>query len=340
VTRQVALRETRLDPIKAAICFAVNGTSDLESRAWAVARWGEAGAPREIAKAVAAGDVEYLDTATSRGLMDRELFRAVRERALLFRMRGVRRTGFRVRATTVSNSRAFWVEEGKPIPVMRPSIDNAGLEPAKVAALTVWTKEALEAAPGIEEVIFGDLVRAFADALDIALLDPTNDGSGVPPAAITNGAPTIAATSDIDDDLAEVFAAFDGDLSTAYWLTTPQIGAGLARDFDGAVGARGGEIAGIPCLTSPAAPDGQLTLVDPAGIMAAWDGDAELQTSEAGAIEMQGEGDLTQDPPTGSTLVSMWQANLRAIRGIARVAWVQAGTATPVSITGLFPNAT
>ena len=341
MTRQVTLRETRLDAVKAAIAFGATGTSNLlEARAWAVGRWGEAGAPREIAKAVAAGDVDHIDSSTSTGLLDRELFRAVRERALLFRMRSVRRTGFRVRATTISNSTAFWVAEGEPIPVMRPTIDNVGLEPAKLAAMSVWTKEALEAAPGIEGLVFDDLVRAFADGFDFALLDPANGGSGVAPASITNGATEIAATSDLDDDLAEVFAAFNGDLASAYWLTCPQVAAGLARGFNGDVGARGGEIAGVPVLTSPAAPDARLTLVDPAGIAAAWDENAELQTSEAGAVEMEGEGDLTQNAPTGAALVSLWQSNLRAIRGIARVAWTQVGSASPVSITGLFPNAT
>lgn len=339
-TRQVHLRDTRHDPVKAAIAFAVNGNGDpYEARAWATGRWGEAGAPREITKSAAAGDVDFLDSSTSSGLLDRELFAAVRERALLFRMRGVRRTGFHLRSTTISNSTASWVAEGAPIPVVRPTISNTGLAPAKVAALSVWTKEALEAAPAIEGLVFDDLARAFADAMDFALLDPTNDGSSIAPAALTYGAPTVLATSSLDADLAEVFAEFTGNLAAAYWLCSPQIGAGLsdglvARD----VGARGGELAGIPVLTSQGAPDGQLTLIDPTGVLAGWDEYAELQTSEAGAIEMSEA--PTQDAPTGAAMVSLWELNLRSIRAIARVAWEAAGPASAVSITGLFPSAT
>jgi hypothetical protein len=339
MSRPVLLRETRHDTIKAAIAFAVTGTGDLhEGRAWAVERWGEAGAPTAIHKAADAVDVDYLDSSSSTGLLDRELFRTIRERALLFRLRP-RRTGFRVRSTTISNSTATFVAEAKPIPILRPTITNVGLEPAKVAAMSIWTREALEASPGIEALVFDDLVRAGADAIDFAMLDATNDGSGAAPAALTYGGTTVAATSDIDDDLAELFAAFSGDLTTAVFLTTPQIGAGLSRDFNGDVGARGGEIAGVPVLTSQAAPDGQLTLVDPASVMAAWDEIAELQTSEAGAVEMVTSG-FTQDQPTGSAMVSLWQSNLRSIRMIGRVAWAAAGPSAAVSITGLFPAAT
>ena len=57
MSRPVYLRETRHDAVKAAITFAACGTSDLDAREWAVRRWGEAYAPLEINKAVAAGDL-------------------------------------------------------------------------------------------------------------------------------------------------------------------------------------------------------------------------------------------------------------------------------------------
>lgn len=341
MTRQVPLRDTRFDSIKAAITFAVNGTSSPDARAWSIARWGEAGAPREIIKAADASMVSDIDSASSAGVFDRELFRhGIRERAILFRLRGIRRTGFRVRSVTVSNSVATFVGEAKPILVLKPTVDNAGLEPAKVAGMSVWTKEALEASPGIEQLVFADLARAYADALDFAMFDPANDGSGIAPVSLTYGATAISATSDLADDLAEVFAAFSGNLAEAVFVTTPQIGAGLSDAFAGRdIGARGGELCGVPVLTSPAVPDGQLTLVDPASIMAAWDEEVELQTSEAGTVEMVSS-DPTQDPPTGAAQVSLWQNNLRSIRAIGRVAWTAGGPSTAVSVTGLFPNAT
>lgn len=339
MTRQVTLRERRHDAVKTAMMLAVQGTGDLSDRSWSINRWGEAGAPLEVNKAADAVEISDLDSSTSTGLMDRELFAAARDKSLLFRMRGFRRTEFFTRSIALSNATAQWTGEGKPIFVLKPTINNAGLPPAKLAAMSVWTLEALEASPALEAIIFNDLSRAFADALDLAMFDPTNDGSGVAPASLTYGATAIASTSDIDADLTEVFAAFSGDLSAAVFVTPPQVGAGLAGEFTGRdIGARGGELAGIPVLTSAALPDGQLTLVDPSSILAAWDEYLELQTSEAGTVEMSET--PTQDQPTGAALVSLWQNNLRSIRAIGRFAWAGAGPATAVSITGLFPDAT
>jgi len=340
MTRQVFSRDIRFDAIKSAITAVAVGGDYPEGRAWAVRRWGEAGAPTEVTKDVSHAIIaEGLDQASTTGLIDRELFKAVREKALLFRLRGIRRTGFRVRSISVSNSRAVWLGEGQAIPVLQPEITNTGLEARKVASLSVWTKEALESAPGVEELVHADLVRATADAFDLALLDPTNDGSGYAPASLTYGATAIAASADFAADLATLFEAFTGNLATAVFLTTPRIGAGLSGEPSGRdVGARGGEIAGVPVLTSAAAPAGQLTLVDPGAVMAAFDELIELQTSEAGTVEML-DSDLEQDPPTGAQTVGLWQNNLVAIRSIARVAWETAGPASPVSLTGLFPQA-
>lgn len=339
MTRPVPLRDTKFDMVKAQIAFALTGGDPHEARQKALRIWGPAGTPTEITKAADGLMVSDIDSSSSNGLMDRALFGAAREQSFLFRMRGTRPAGFYTRSVAVSNATAAFVGEGKPILVAKPTILNVGLTPAKVAGMTVVTVESLEATPGIERVIFSDLARAFAEAVDFALLDPTNDGSGLAPASITYGAPAIAATGSFDDDLAEVFAAFSGDLSQAVFLTTPQIAAGLADGFAGRdLGARGGELSGVPVMVSRAAPAGQLTLTDPSTILVAHDEELELQTSEHGTVEMVSS-EPTQDPPTGSALVSLWQNNLKSLRCIGRVAWAAAGPSTSVSITGLFPAA-
>lgn len=338
---QVFTRDVRLDATKTAITFAVLGDSDPDNRSWMVQRWGEAGSPREITKDVShATTADGLDSSSTTGLIDRELFRALRERALMFRLRGTRRTGFRVRSISVAHSKAVFVGEGSPIPVLQPQISNAGLEPSKIASLSVWTLEALREAPGLEELVFNDLVRATADAMDDAMFDPLNDGSGIAPASLTNGATAIAASADFANDLADLLDAFPGNLAGSYFVTTPRVGAGLSGVPSGRdVGARGGELAGIPVLTSPGAPDGMLTLVDPSSVMTAWDELTEIQTSEAGTVEMLDSG-FVQDPSsgTGALLVPLWQSNLRAIRSLTRAAWKPARPAAAY-ISGLFPAA-
>ncbi|WP_162249656.1 phage major capsid protein [Altererythrobacter sp. Root672] len=344
MTRQVYSRDTRFDAVKTAVAFAATGGGTPQVRNWAVGRWGEAGAPLTIEKAeVPALSVGDIDSSSTDGLVDRALFTAVRERAVLLRLKGLRRTGFRIRSTTISNSTAAWVREGGAIPLLRATVDNVGLDPAKIAALSVWTKTALESSPGIEELVFNDLARAFADALDLALLDPLNDGSGVAPASLTNGAPFIAATSDFGVDLAELLDAFDGSLADAYFATTPAIAVALSSLPAGRdLGARGGDLAGIPVLTSKAAPAGQLSLIDPTGIMVAYDGDLELGTSTEGTVEML-DSSLTGDsiavvPGTAASTIPLWQTNSASIRAIGRFAWATAKPGSVASIAGLYPT--
>lgn len=345
VTRQVFTRDVRLDTVKAAITFAACGSDREGTRQWAVDRWGADGAPNMISKAeTPALSVADNDPTTTSGLIDRELFKAVKERAVLFRMRGWRRTGFNVRSITVSSSRGVWVEEGKAIPVLQPEITAIGLDPSKIAGLSVWTREALESSPGIEQLVFDDLARAFADAADFAMFDPTNDGTGGAPASMTYGAPAISATSDVAEDIAVMISDFTGNLATAIIVTTPQVAAGLSGyEIGRDVGARGGDIAGIPVLTSAGLPEGQLTLLDPSFVLAAHDEDIELGTSKHGTIEML-DANLTGDaiavvPGTAASMVNMFATNCVSIRGVARFSWAAARAGVVSSITGLFPTA-
>jgi hypothetical protein len=337
VTRQVLSRDTRFDVIKIAMAYGAAGTEGAAAGQWAVNRWGEANAPMEVIKAaVPALNIADLDNTSVAGMIDRALMVAVRERAMLFRMRGIRRTGFNTRAVTVGGTTAVWVAPGRPIPVLQPQIDATGLDPAVIASLSVWTERALETSPGIEAVIFDDLVRALANGLDAAFIDPANAGAGIPPASITHGAPAIAAGADLGADIANLIGTFAGDLASAYFLTSPATAAALAATQLGRdIGARGGELVGVPVLTGNV-PGGQLTLVDPTGVQAAWDEEAELSSSREGAVEMRDSG-LQQDATTGAgaNLVSLWQLNLVAIRANTHVAWATARAGSVVSLIGL-----
>ena len=94
MTRQVTLRDPKFDGIKGLIATHM-ADDPLSARAWANARWGQDQAPTEIHKAADALDVDYLDSTSSGALFDRALFAAVREKSVLFRMRGTRRGAFR-----------------------------------------------------------------------------------------------------------------------------------------------------------------------------------------------------------------------------------------------------
>ncbi len=94
----------------------------------------------------------------------------------------------------------------------------------------------------------------------------------------------------------------------------PKTATKMSGKFEFA-GARGGEAAGIPILTSRKAPADQIVLVDPNGIALAG-GNAAVRVSREGSVQMLDE--VTQDAagvgespvaPTGTTVVSLWQTN-------------------------------
>lgn len=324
----VSLRETKFDTIKSAIAFGMRGGNEHPAaRSWAVERWGEAGAPRFIDKAAeSASIVNDMDSTSTTGLIDRELFRSVRESAVLFRLRGARRTGWRVRSIVTGGTVAAWVKEGGAIPVHKPTFDNAGLTPNKVAVITVATEAMLESTPGIEGQLFDDLSRAVVDTLDRDLLDPANGGTpGVTPPSITDGITPIAGTTDPAADLAALVAAFDGDLLSSYFIMPPDVAVRLAATGDfPKLGARGGEVVGLPVLTSRAAPIESVILVDPSAFMVAYDEQILLEVGSKGALEMDTEPSGDSTVPTAAQMVSLWMTNCKAFRAIGHVAWAEA----------------
>lgn len=336
MTRQVMSRDVRLDAVKGMIAFAATGTDSEYARSWAIGRWGAANAPTIIEKAdVSAILSEEIDTVAT-GMIDRQMFAAVREKAVLYRLRGFRRTGFNVRSILTGGTTATWVAPGYPIPVSKPTFDNTGLDPFKICGLAVATLTALQDAPGLEQALFNDLVQAVVDAMDEALLDPTNAGvaDGMP-GSITNGVTPVTATSDPAADLAALVADFDGDLLSAYFTMTPETAVklaatGLFRD----IGARGGDLLGVPVLTAKTAPADSVALVDPSGVMAAFDEDVLLETGREGSVQMSDAPTNDSVTPTPTNLVSLWQANLAGFRAISRVSWKTARAGSVALLQG------
>ena len=322
MTRQVYTRDVKMDQIKGAIAFAMGG--DPESAAiWAEKRWGKDGRPYSIDKAV--GVLSDEDTGGNR-LIDTAIFSAVRERAVLFRMRGVRRAGFNIRSLSVAGTVASWIGEGAPLPFTKPVFDPNGLDPFKLGGGTVATMEALQNSPAIETTIYDELVRAVTDEVDATLLDPTNAGvAEIAPSAITNGITPVGASGNPEGDIAKLIADFTGDLRGAYFTMHPNTAAKLAALQIGRdLGIRGGELLGAPVLTSMTAPKTSIALIDPTKLMMAHDEDVLLTSSQSGAVEVAAS--PTQDGlvPTEAELLSLFQNNLWGFKALLHASWKRA----------------
>jgi hypothetical protein len=193
--------------------------------------------------------------------------------------------------------------------------EDSSLPPLKVGTTVVVTKELLESAnPASEGYIAADMKRAVTAVLDGSFIDPTNAGTvGVEPAAITNGATSVAGTDDAETDLRNLIASFGGDLATSYLVMQPFAAIALHSDVDSEVGARGGFWRGIPVITSSSVPSGTIALLDAAGIGVGFD-TVEITAATHASLEMDDNPSSSVVTPTAANLVSLWAANSTALR--------------------------
>ncbi|WP_444437109.1 phage major capsid family protein [Pseudomonas sp. A6] len=300
----------------------MRSASEESMIAGAQARWG-AYQGESIAKA-AVGAILSSDISEPA----QEFLGLVTERSLLGRLVGLRRTPFRTRMLKmVGGATAYWVPQGKPVPISKPSVEGATIDPLKVCAIICATGEAITLGGNlVEKGLQRDMERAVIDTLDFALIDASN--AGIPdemPAAITYGAPAAPATSDAAADIATLVGLFGGDIGAAFFVTDSVTAANMAlhRNTSGAlmfpdVGARGGSILGIPLLISRASPrdssGGQLALIDPSGIAYDADGISIIEAQHASLA-------MSDTPTSPSEMVSLWQTNTVAFMATVNANW-------------------
>ncbi len=246
-----------------------------------------------------------------------EFFNLVAERSIIGRMAGLRRMPLLTRAISViGGSTSHWVGGGKPKPISALLFGDTLLPPRKVIALTVVTRELLESSdPAAEGVIRNDLIRAVVDALDVAFADPANAGvADVMPPSITNGVTPSA-------DIQALIRDFSGDLSAAVLLMNPATAVSLSSATNPNIGARGGELVGVPVVTARSVAEGDIALVDPTGI-ALGEGHAAVRVTTEATVEML-DSSLQQDATdgTGTSLVSLWQSNAVGILAERAINW-------------------
>ena len=309
----------------------------------AVRRWGSAGAL--IARA-AVGALTSADTGIDPA---RAWFDSVFESSILGRLQGLRRVPFAIRMTSMAGgSKGYWVGQLKPIPVSKQSLEGDSLQVMKVAALVVATLDSLRDGGQLgEEAVERDLRRAVVTALDAAFLDTGNTGiaNELPP-SVTSGGIVIPSVGDPGADVAAAIEAFEGDLTRAVWATDGKTAAaiGLSEAAVGGLrfplaGARGGEVAGIPLVTTLGSPrdssGGQLALIDPGTVAFAQEGgDVKRSTETMIVMSDDPEGDA---PPVR---VSMFQTESVAMKSTAYANWKAQQPGGVVTITGASYTAT
>jgi hypothetical protein len=212
-------------------------------------------------------------------------------------------------------STAAYGNEVSPLdvtPVTSMQFDTQLLPPIKTMALLAMSDD-LAKHPGATEFISRELRTAVSKATDKAFIRVVT--SGVSP--LTASGVTASA---IRYDIGRALDAMDSDASSRFYvISTAQTVKRLSTHSDGQgspafpmLGPTGGELLpGVRLLISSAVTQGQLIVVDATSLMVDV-GAVDISDGRNAIMEMNTAPD---SPPTSTTtLVSLWQAGLSAVK--------------------------
>lgn len=232
---------------------------------------------------------------------------------------------------SVQTARALagWVPAGMEIGVALMGFDPLALDTNKLAGIIVTSNELAQSATAQAETMMRkDLVAATVELTDSALLDPSQAAiEGTQPASLSYGVTPITSSGNPATDIAELVAAFPGDLGQAIWVCSPTTAARIAlfRDAGGAFpfldcGIRGGSILNAPLICSnsvPVSSEGDwLGLIDPTAI-AYTEGDLDISSTRQAMLKMHAAPGDESEP----VAVSLFQAESTAIKIIRPLSW-------------------
>jgi hypothetical protein len=263
----------------------------------------------------------------------------------------LRTVPFRQRLITQSGGgAAYWTGEAKPKGLTSFNFTSTTLEPLKVASIAVLSMENVrDSSPASDVIVRDQLAAAVADRIDTDFIDPTNSGSAnVKPASITNGAQAIAAETFTDADevrldirsVMQYFIDANNPPSSGVWIMSSGNALALSllvnglgqAEFPG-IGMAGGTFAGMPVITSEYI-GSYVALVNASDIYLGDEGGISVDMSTEASLEMLDSG-FTQNPPTGASLVSLWQNNLVGLRAERTLNWARRRSSAVVYLTGV-----
>ena len=205
---------------------------------------------------------------------------------------------------------AAWTGETRVIALATSSFDTTTLPRKKIATIVPQTNELLKGAGAdFESALSRDLVATVADLEGSAFITASNVETEDNPAAVTAGITPTVGTTDPRADVKALLESFTGDIENAVIVTRPEAGLTLYNAGFLGSGVKGGDVAGVPHVTSKTVAAGTVALIDPSHIMLADDGVVLDLSDESMVIDENGKP------------LSLWQFNLTAVRAIRYLNW-------------------
>ncbi|MBB4262664.1 phage major capsid protein [Bradyrhizobium sp. CIR3A] len=330
------------------------------AHAVAEGQWGPASVPAMVLRAaVAAGSINdpvWASTIAEYRIAVAEFIEALRPNTILGKISGYRRVPLHTKVQRVTaGSNVSWVGAGAPLPVSSLATDLVTMDSFTMATIIVITNELAKlSTPSAEGVVRTDLLAAVAYNQDRSFINPGFAGAaGVSPASVTYGATAIAATGTTEAalradlrTLVRTLTDAGVNLDAPYLITDRKTAIGLSlldstltRDIT----VNGGMLAGIPLITSAAMPafstndspavyTGYIALIDAAQLLIGDEGEAAIDASGTAMLQMETSPD---SPATAATtMLNLYQNNLRAWRVLRSINWRMGPTGASAYITG------
>lgn len=253
--------------------------------------------------------------------------------------------------TQTGGGAAYWVGEGKPKPLTAFDFDRATLTPLKIANIAVLTEENIRySTPNSDVIVRKALVDAIAAGLDVAFVDPANNGSAnVKPPSVTYGASAIVSpgTGDADDvrlavrALMQKFIDASNAPTAGVWIMSASNALALSLmvnalgqpEFAG-ISMAGGVFFGLPVIVSQHI-GSVVALVAADQVFLGDEGGVQVDMSREASLEMRSSG-LGMDGTAGTATaasVSMFQTNMVALRAERAINWKRARASAVAYLT-------
>lgn len=299
--------------------------------------------------AVAAGtttDTTWASPLVTYQIMANEFINYLDPLTIIGRIPGFRRVPFKVKIPRETGAATVnWVGEGKVKPLTSLAFDTVTMEFAKIAGIIPLTEELVRFGnPSAEAIVRDRLAAAITAFMDNEFVDPTNASTDVSPASVTYGVSGTTATgvtaaalrADIKTVMS-VFLAANQSPSGSVWIMTQQQALAISlmvnslgqSEFPG-INMEGGTFVGLPVIASENIPatggspidGGLIILLKASEVLLADDGQVTIDASREATLQMDSAPD---SPPTASTtMVSMWQHNMIAIKAERFINWQKA----------------
>lgn len=246
---------------------------------------------------------------------------------------------------------AYWVGEGKAIPMSKADFSTVNLQPLKLGALSAISLELIrDSSPSAMQLVMDSLTRDSSQLIDSTFFSATAASAGVSPAGIVNG---VAGTASAGTDLNGLIT--DVDVLIQSFITAHNTGGlkfasrpALAQKVSGftnlmgnkiytALSEEGGTFENKPWLTSDNAVAGDLLLLKPTDIYKIGDDGLSIDISRDATLEFASD-------PTGAALgtpvsaskqvVNLFQNGMVGIRLLRSLNWAKRRASAVARITG------